>query len=92
MRRIGIVAKQGEPRASRAALQLVTWLEERGCEVSLQPHVAEKCGWKGVASYYNVVVGGSSNDDAAWYYPEPKEAAAEIKGRVAFWKGVHVTE
>ena len=50
------------------------------------------CPWKGVASYYNVVVDGASNDDAAWYYPEPKEAAAEIKGRVAFWKGVRVTD
>ena len=50
------------------------------------------CGWKGVASYYNIVVGDASNDDAAWYYPEPKEAAAEIKDRIAFWKGVQVTE
>ena len=50
------------------------------------------CGWKGVASYHNIVVGGASNDDAAWFYPEPKEAATQIKGRVAFWKGVQVTE
>jgi uncharacterized protein (DUF427 family) len=50
------------------------------------------CGWKGVASYYNIVVGDASNADAAWYYPEPKEAATEIKGRVAFWKGVQVTD
>jgi uncharacterized protein (DUF427 family) len=48
------------------------------------------CPWKGVASYYDVVVGKDVNKDAAWYYPEPKEAAAEIKGRVAFWKGVRV--
>jgi uncharacterized protein (DUF427 family) len=50
------------------------------------------CGWKGVACYYHIVVGDASNEDAAWYYPDPKEAAAEIKGRVAFWKGVEVTE
>lgn len=48
------------------------------------------CPWKGVASYYHVVVDGKTNRDAAWYYPEPKQAAAEIKGRVAFWKGVRV--
>jgi uncharacterized protein (DUF427 family) len=48
------------------------------------------CPWKGVASYYDVVVGGQVNRDAAWYYPDVKEAAAEIKGRVAFWKGVRV--
>ncbi len=50
------------------------------------------CGWKGQASYYNVTVNGSENPDAAWYYPDPKSAAAEIKGRVAFWKGVTVRE
>jgi uncharacterized protein (DUF427 family) len=48
------------------------------------------CPWKGEASYYNVVVDGNVNSDAAWYYPEPKEAAQNIKGRVAFWKGVRV--
>ena len=48
------------------------------------------CGWKGDASYYDVVVDGAVNEGAAWYYPEPKEAAANIKGRVAFWKGVVV--
>lgn len=48
------------------------------------------CPWKGVASYYDVVVNGEVNKDAAWYYPEVKEAAANIKGRVAFWKGVKV--
>ncbi len=48
------------------------------------------CGWKGVASYYDVVVGEAVNRDAAWYYPEAKPEAAEIKGRVAFWKGVEV--
>ena len=46
------------------------------------------CPWKGEASYYDVVVNG----DAAWYYPNPKDAAAEIKDRVAFWRGVTVEE
>lgn len=48
------------------------------------------CGWKGVASYYTVSVNGSDNPNAAWYYPEPKDAAKNIKGYVAFWKGVQV--
>ena len=48
------------------------------------------CPWKGVASYYDVVVNEEVNADAAWYYPEPKEAAKEIKDRVAFWRGVRV--
>lgn len=48
------------------------------------------CPWKGEASYFNVVVNGEVNKDAAWYYPEPKPAAAEIKDRVAFWRGVKV--
>ena len=48
------------------------------------------CGWKGTASYYDVVVNGAANKDAAWYYPEPKDAAAQIKGYVAFWRGVTV--
>ncbi len=50
------------------------------------------CPWKGEASYYDVVIDGEVNKDAAWYYPDVKEAAAEIKGRVAFWKGVKVVE
>ena len=48
------------------------------------------CPWKGQASYYSLIVNGDLNTDAVWYYPEPKEAAAEIKGRVAFWKGVKI--
>lgn len=48
------------------------------------------CPWKGTASYFSVVVDGQTNADAAWYYPEPKDAAAEIRGRVAFWRGVEV--
>ena len=49
------------------------------------------CGWKGTASYYDVVVGGEVNKDAAWYYPTPKEAAKEITDYVAFWRGVDVS-
>jgi uncharacterized protein (DUF427 family) len=48
------------------------------------------CPWKGDASYKSVVVAGKRNTDAAWYYPDPKAAASEIKGRYAFWKGVTV--
>ena len=48
------------------------------------------CGWKGDCKYYNVEVDGETNANAAWYYPEPFEKAQEIKGRVAFWKGVEV--
>ncbi len=49
------------------------------------------CGWKGTASYYNLVVDGKTNADAAWFYPEPKDAAKQIAGRVAFWRGVEIT-
>jgi uncharacterized protein (DUF427 family) len=48
------------------------------------------CPWKGTASYYSLEVEGQQNKDAAWFYPEPKSAAAEIKGRLAFWRGVTV--
>jgi len=50
------------------------------------------CPWKGVASYYDIVVDGEINEAAAWYYPDPKEAASNIKGYVAFWNGVEVSE
>ena len=50
------------------------------------------CSWKGTASYYTVTVDGEENTDAAWYYPETKPEADNIKGYVAFWKGVDVTE
>ncbi|MEM6326576.1 MAG: DUF427 domain-containing protein [Bacteroidota bacterium] len=49
------------------------------------------CPWKGTASYKHVVVDGETNANAAWFYPEPKAAAEEIRGHVAFWKGVVVT-
>ncbi len=48
------------------------------------------CAWKGEASYYDVIVGQEVNKDAAWYYAEPKDAAKQIKGYIAFWKGVTV--
>lgn len=48
------------------------------------------CGWKGVASYYSIDVNGEVNSDAAWYYPAAKDAAKNIEGYVAFWKGVKV--
>lgn len=48
------------------------------------------CPWKGTASYYSITVDGAENKDAAWTYPAPKEAAAQIKDRVAFWRGVTV--
>jgi uncharacterized protein (DUF427 family) len=58
-------------------------------------HVADSathttCGWKGVASYFDVLAGGATNKDAAWYYPNPKPGAEAVKDRVAFWKGVTV--
>ena len=48
------------------------------------------CGWKGTASYYDVVVGSASNEDAAWFYPSPKTEAKDIENHVAFWKGIEV--
>ena len=48
------------------------------------------CPWKGVASYYILVVNGKTNPDAAWFYPMPKDAAKQIKDHIAFWKGVTV--
>lgn len=50
------------------------------------------CPWKGVASYYSIEVDGQTNVDAAWYYPETSELAKQIKGRIAFWKGVSIEE
>ena len=50
------------------------------------------CSWKGQASYYTVFVDGNANPDAAWFYADPKEAAADIRGRIAFWRGVQVVQ
>ncbi len=55
---------------------------------SSQTHTT--CPWKGIASYYSLQVNGNENQDAVWYYPKPKDAAAQIKDYVAFWKGVKV--
>lgn len=61
-------------------------------EFMIPSNTHSTCPWKGEASYYSVEVGGETNVDAAWYYPEPKEAAKNIKERVAFWRGVEVKE
>ncbi|KLE34755.1 DUF427 domain-containing protein [Aurantiacibacter luteus] len=59
----------------------------------LQPSdTTTHCPWKGDASYYSVVGGQEVNTDAAWFYPQPKEAAEQIRDRIAFWKGVEVVE
>lgn len=50
------------------------------------------CPWKGKAHYHHLNADGKINEDAVWYYPQPKDAAAEIKGRMAFWKGVKISE
>jgi uncharacterized protein (DUF427 family) len=50
------------------------------------------CPWKGTASYFSIVVDGERNENAAWTYPNPKDAASEIKDHVAFWNGVEVVE
>jgi len=50
------------------------------------------CPWKGEASYFSIVVAGEINEDAAWYYPSPKDAAKEIAGHIAFWRGVEITD
>ncbi len=50
------------------------------------------CPWKGTARYFSIVVDGETNADAVWTYPEPKSAASEIAGRLAFWRGVEVVE
>jgi uncharacterized protein (DUF427 family) len=50
------------------------------------------CPWKGTAHYYSITTDGESNPDAAWYYPDPKPEAAQIKGHIAFWKGIEVQE
>jgi uncharacterized protein (DUF427 family) len=60
--------------------------------VLLPSDTTSVCPWKGTASYYTLEVDGKTNPDAVWYYPEPKDAAKEITGRVAFWKGVTIEE
>lgn len=61
-------------------------------EYLVQSETKTSCPWKGLANYYTINIGGDLNNDAAWYYPEPKEKAKNIKGYVAFWRGVEVIE
>jgi uncharacterized protein (DUF427 family) len=61
-------------------------------DLLLHSNTHTTCGWKGEASYHTLFVDGNANPDAVWYYAEPKEAAQNIKGRVAFWKGVKVVD
>lgn len=78
-----IVTVEGNAYFPRAALK----------EAHFQPSQTHTvCGWKGTASYLDVVVAGQVNADAAWYYPTPLPAAENITGRVAFWKGVTVKD
>ena len=65
--------------------------ESINCDYFVESAKHTVCGWKGTASYYDIVVDGATNADAAWYYPEPKDAAKEITGHIAFWKGVQVS-
>ena len=65
-------------------------LESVKAEVLKPSSTQSTCPWKGVASYYSLEVGDKENKDAAWFYPQPKDAAKNITGRVAFWKGVRV--
>ena len=61
-------------------------------EYLLASNTKTMCSWKGQASYRTLFVNGAANPDAAWFYPDPKEGAAEIKGRLAFWKGVQIVD
>ena len=53
---------------------------------------ASVCPWKGTAAYHDVVVDGKTNKNAAWYYPLPYEKAKQIKGYIAFWRGVEILD
>lgn len=50
------------------------------------------CPWKGEAAYFDVVVNGEVNSGAAWHYDDPKPRAENIRERVAFWRGVVVSD
>ncbi len=67
-------------------------LESVKSEVLRPSSTTSRCPWKGTANYHSIEVDGTVNKDAAWYYAAPLPAAAEIKGRVAFWKGVEVKQ
>jgi uncharacterized protein (DUF427 family) len=60
-------------------------------EFILESSTHTTCPWKGIASYYSLIVDGKENRDSVWYYPEPSEKAMNIKGKVAFWKGVEIS-
>jgi uncharacterized protein (DUF427 family) len=66
--------------------------ESVNAEVLRDSDTTTICPWKGIAHYYSLVVDGAENRNAAWYYPDPKPAAAQIRDRIAFWKGVEVSE
>ena len=59
-------------------------------EFLIESATKSTCPWKGVASYYSISVDGKTNTDAAWYYPDPSQAAEEIRDHIAFWRGVSV--
>ena len=61
-------------------------------EYLVESQTTSACPWKGTAKYFSLKVHGEMNPDAAWYYSEPKPAANEIKGRIAFWRGVQIVE
>ena len=61
-------------------------------DVLVESSTHSTCPWKGVASYYSLSLDGATSTDAVWYDPQPKEAAAQVTGRVAFWKDVRVVE
>ena len=65
--------------------------ESINCEYFKDSQTNTVCGWKGAASYYDIEVDGKTNKDAAWFYGSPKDAANEIAGHIAFWKGVQVS-
>ena len=67
-------------------------LESVDPSVLRESNTTTVCGWKGTANYWSLEVDGQTNVDAVWTYREPKDAAKEIRGRVAFWKGVTVGE
>jgi uncharacterized protein (DUF427 family) len=66
--------------------------EALAAKFTLPSNTKTMCSWKGEARYMTLFVDGDANPDAVWFYPEPKEAAANIRGRVAFWKGVKVVD
>ncbi|PXW94332.1 nucleotidyltransferase-like protein [Sphaerotilus hippei] len=61
-------------------------------EYLLPSNLRTMCSWKGECRYHNLFVNGDVNPDAVWHYPEPREAAEQIRGRMAFWKGVRIEE